>query len=129
MSHVNTIINTIAPYNTNDLRKHYFLMLEDDANFNTFELAFEIKTRLISLPTNWDLFYLGYAFVNNKHRVINENIYKCGYTYQTHAYMITKEAAQKIARIDNIYDDIVAYDEFLSSIHKQHPREDMNRLI
>ena len=24
--------------------------------------------------------------------------------------------------------DIVAYDEFLSSIHKQHPREDMNNL-
>ncbi len=128
MSHVKTIIETIAPYKPNDSGKHYFLMLEDDANFNTFEVAFDIKERLKELPTNWDLFYLGYAFVNNKHRVVNENIYKSGYTYQTHAYMITQEAARKFSRIDNIYDDIVAYDEFLTAIHKEHPREDINNL-
>lgn len=128
MSHVTTILDKIAPYNTSGADKHYFLMLEDDANFNTFELFFDIKKRLHELPKNWDLFYLGYAFVNDAHRKVNENIYQTGYTYQTHAYMITQEAAIKMAQIENIYDNIVAYDEFLTSIHKKHPREDMNNL-
>ena len=46
---------------------------------------------------------MGYAFVNDKHRVVNELIYKAGYTYQTHAYMITQDAAIKIAQIENLY--------------------------
>ena len=33
-----------------------------------------------------------------------------------------------MAQIENIYDNIVAYDEFLTSIHKKHPRQDMNNL-
>lgn len=128
MSHVKTIVDVIAPFNTNDDKNHYFLMLEDDANFNNFQMFFDLKEHLYQLPTYWDLFYLGYAFVNNKHRVVDELIYKSGYTYQTHSYMITQDAAIKIAQIDNLYTDVVAYDEFLTAIHGEHPREDMQYL-
>ena len=103
-------------------------MLEDDANFDTGKMFFFLKEHLRRLPRDWDLFYLGYSFVNDKHKDINELIYRAGYTYQTHAYMVTQEFAKKISKIENLYSDVVAFDEFLNVIHNQHPREDMKAL-
>ena len=128
VSHVKTIVEEIAAYRISDNKNHYFLMLEDDANFDTGKMFFFLKEHLRRLPRDWDLFYLGYSFVNDKHKDINELIYRAGYTYQTHAYMVTQEFAKKISKIENLYSDVVAFDEFLNVIHNQHPREDMKDL-
>ena len=42
--------------------------------------------------------------------------------------MVTQEFAKKISKIENLYSDVVAFDEFLNVIHNQHPREDMKDL-
>eukprot|EP00944_MAST-04C_sp_MAST-4C-sp1_P002140 g2140.t1 len=128
VSHVKTIVEEIAAYQISDNKNHYFLMLEDDANFDTKNMFFDLKKHLYQLPRDWDLFYLGYVFLNDEHKVINEFIYKAGYTYQAHAYMVTQEFAKKISKIENLYSDVVAYDEFLNVIHNQHPREDIKDL-
>ena len=128
MSHVRTLVEKIARYKISDDKNHYFLILEDDANFNTKTMFFDLQKHIFQLPSDWDLFYLGYAFVNNEHRVVNELLYKTGYTYQTHAYMVTQNFAKKISEIDNLYSDVIAYDEFLTAIHDKHPREDLKNL-
>ena len=76
MSHVKTIVEEIAAYRISDNKNHYFLMLEDDANFDTGKCSF--KEHLRRLRRDWDLFYLGYSFVNDKHKDINELIYRAG---------------------------------------------------
>lgn len=128
MSHVTTLVDYVMEYQIRDVKNHYFIMLEDDANFNKESMFFELQKHVFQLPKDWDLFYLGYAFVNNDHRVVNELMYKTGYTYQTHSYMVTQKFARKISEIDGLYSNVIAYDEFLTAIHDKHPRDDIQNL-
>ena len=106
-------------------------MLEDDANFDTGKMGNVnfFKRTSSSITKRLGLVLLGLSVcVVDKHKDINELIYRAGYTYQTHAYMVTQEFAKKISKIENLYSDVVAFDEFLNVIHNQHPREDMKDL-
>jgi GR25 family glycosyltransferase involved in LPS biosynthesis len=105
-------------------QKHYdhILILEDDIVFKNTELK-NIHNYWLSLPSDWDMFYLsGNNFMGlNK---INNYIYKTNGTLSTGAYAIRQKAYNKILSILNskIYDKPI--DSYYAAMH-----HDMNAYV
>jgi len=83
------------------------------------------KLRLDLLPDNTDGFYLG----RSKHphveeKEINSHWIKPGYSYQTHAYCLTRSGLEKILKYDYA-SNLIPSDEFLSAVFTKHPRGDV----
>lgn len=98
------------------------LVLEED-----FEVLDTIPSKVIAEMANCDLMYLGRNAVHpdqeeRKHFVVP------GYSYNTHAYLITLEGAKKMLD-NNFQNNIFAVDEFMSATYSDHPREDVRGLV
>lgn len=83
----------------------------------------------INVPVEYDLLYLGRNKVDAS---ISEeefgDFYMPSYSYNTHAYMLSKSGIEKlVAR--NLQDNIIPADEFLSATFCVHPRQDIRDLF
>lgn len=79
------------------------------------------------LPNNYDLMYMGRQKSNlTKDTPYKNSIVRPGYSYNTHAYMISASGIKKV--IDsNPHLDIIPADELLPGLMGIHPREDVNQ--
>ncbi|NVK31712.1 MAG: glycosyltransferase family 25 protein [Gammaproteobacteria bacterium] len=72
----------------------------------------------------WDLIYLGRNRVRDDVRKVSDNLVQPGYSYNSHAYLLNRAGIEKIAN-GELQQAIIPYDEYLSAIHQQHPRQDL----
>ena len=97
------------------------LFLEED-----FNPKIDIKDVMFNeLPENVDGFYLGRNKVDETEEDnIGEQWLKPLYSYNTHAYCLTRIGLEKILKYDYI-NNIIPSDEFLSATFTTHPRKDV----
>jgi hypothetical protein len=71
----------------------YFILFEDD-----IEVIREISVEeiILSAPNGWDIIYLGGMNHHHNPVIIDENFYKCIFSFNAHAYIIKKEFIPKI---------------------------------
>ena len=104
------------------------LILEDDATFSInflYQLK-EIYSELVINDTNWDICFLGRNKLSNN-RSLSKNIEYTGYSYNTHCYIISKKFSKTISNL-NLDNKIIPYDEFISCLSWDHPRNSLNKL-
>tara|TARA_R110002153_G_scaffold169014_2_gene321804 strand:+ start:755 stop:2155 length:1401 start_codon:yes stop_codon:yes gene_type:complete len=98
------------------------LILEED--FKTIN-AFPTEEILEEVPDDCSILYLD----RNKHPDskgelrITQNVTKIGYSYNTHAYIVTKKGMNEVLN-STILDNIIASDEFYSAINGTSTRTD-----
>jgi len=102
------------------------LILEEDFYLNKEFSKFPVF-ELNHLDDDWSICYLGRSpLEKDKEESVNESIVRCKYTFNTHAYMISRKGMKEI--LDSGYlDNLIPYDEFMSAIHCAHHREDCNK--
>lgn len=107
------------------------LILEEDFERQSQDLNIsDIKNAQDVNGSNWDLCYLGRNPLKDKEEFINEDLVMSKFSYNTHAYILTKEGAKKILKHrTKILNNIIPCDELLSSMYDQHPREDIKQLF
>ena len=106
-------------YNSVLILEEDFYLNKDFDKFPEFELN--------HLDDDWSICYLGRSPLNkDKEKAVNESIIRCGYTYNSHAYMISRKGMKEILNSDYL-NNLIPYDEFLSAIHCVHPRKDANK--
>ena len=71
--------------------------------------------------------FLGKKTVDGNRKSFSKNIEYASFSYNTHSYLVSNNAVNKICKI-NIKNKIIPYDEFLSAIAWNSPRTDLNRL-
>lgn len=99
------------------------LFLEED-----FKLLKSLKDLdLETLPKDADGFYLGRNKIGNDKKVGNGWV-KPGYSYNTHAYCLTRSGIKKILKY-NYINNLIASDEFLAATYTKHPRKDVADLF
>ena len=77
-----------------------FLILEDDVLLEKDVFNF-LEAAIPTLPSNWDVFYLGYSALIGGHRY-SEKVYKPNECYSMHAYVLrNRSAAKKLAEFSN----------------------------
>lgn len=84
----------------------------------------------LTLPTKYDLLYLGRNKVNES-MVENEVLdifYEPSYSYNSHAYVLSKSGIKKLIAC-NLQNNIIPADEFLSATFCLHPRQDIRDLF
>lgn len=84
-------------------------------------------TDLDLLPSDWDFMYMG-RMKNNKtiDTPYKNSIVKPGYSYNTHAYLISASGIEKAINTNpNL--DIIPADELIVGFMGNHPREDVNK--
>ena len=75
----------------------------------------------------WDVCFLGRHALKNNHVSLSRNIEETGYSYNTHCYIISDKAVKNILGL-NLKNKIIPYDEFLTALAWNHPREEINKL-
>ena len=108
------------------LAKDYknILVLEEDFLSNG-----SLALKDLTLPTNYDLLYLGRNKVDES--VPEEefgDFYMPSYSYNTHAYLLSQSGIKKLMAY-NLQDNIIPADEFLSATFCLHPRQDIRELF
>ncbi len=96
------------------------LILEEDfKSTRKFDIE-EVKT-----DHDWTLMYLGHNFMSPPKSEINKHLVVPSYTYNSHAYMLTREGC-KLFMEQQFNQYIFPLDEFLSTTHSVHPRKDLD---
>ena len=111
------------------------LVFEDDIISDGSSFDWNVLSDLKSLE--YDLFYLGRLIQGGFQGVVDTPIpnypHLCvpGYSYQAHAYLLSKEGIRKIVEdyLPILKKNLVPTDEFLPALINYSPREDMNNLF
>lgn len=78
---------------------------------------------------NWDFCYFGrFVFDDGLDQKLTPNLIKPGNSYNAHAYMITREGAQKLVD-GNLHTNIIPVDEYIPALYMGHRREDINQIF
>jgi GR25 family glycosyltransferase involved in LPS biosynthesis len=96
------------------------LILEED-----FKVLRPWSEEDVKTEEEWGLFYLGRNRVGEDQEEINENIVRPGYSYCTHAYMLSRMGIQRLLE-QNFENTIMPVDEFLPATYIEHPRADLS---
>jgi GR25 family glycosyltransferase involved in LPS biosynthesis len=107
------------------------MVLEDDATFDPATFigkALETQRAVQLADPRWDVIMLGYVNMDNRTRNTGMGYSTLGYTYQTHAYLVSPAGARKIAEERDWRRDVTAFDEYLAGASGDHPRADINDL-
>ncbi len=102
------------------------IVFKDTMDWNQFD-----KVRTM----NYDLFYLGRliqdGFDNVVDKPIDDMICKPGYSYQTHAYMLSKKGIKKLVQnhLPTYKSMLFPVDEFLPSLYCRTPRTELNNIF
>jgi len=120
VSHIN-VWNSVISNNYNRV-----LVLEED--FKVIRPLNEITNQELA-EIEWDFCYLGrYSFSDSDNVKLTKNLVKPGNSYTSHAYLLTRDGAQKL--IDgNIEKNIIPVDEYIPAMYMNHRREDINSLF
>ena len=90
------------------------------------EEDFIIKNSLkdLLLPKEFDGFYLGRNKIEEDRKNYDEDYVVPGYSYNTHAYCLSKAGINKLLKYE-LNKNIIPVDEFLSATFTKHPRRDI----
>ena len=99
------------------------LILEEDFYLNDeFDKFPEFE--LNHLNDDYSICYLGRsALERDKEESVNEALVRCKYTFNTHAYMISRKGMKEILE-SGYLDNMIPWDEFFSAINCATPRQD-----
>lgn len=85
---------------------------------------------------DWDLIYLGRILQTvfdgvKDQRVGLQNFVKPGFSYQTHAYVLSREGLRKLVEtnVQTLRRNLVPADEFLPATYTWHPRQDLRTMF
>lgn len=85
---------------------------------------------ITDVDNDWDLIYLGRkAHHLEEEEVINTHLNRVKFSYNAHAYIITKTAARKMLNYKNLLLNIMPVDEMIPAMYGEHPREDVNNFF
>jgi GR25 family glycosyltransferase involved in LPS biosynthesis/glycosyltransferase involved in cell wall biosynthesis len=101
-------------------RHSKILILEED-----FTIIRPFNREAVNTSEEWTIMYLGHSFVNQPVRTVTANLVQPGYTYTTHAYMLTDEGCRLLLEQNYLW-SIIPLDEFLSATFCDHPRKDLS---
>ena len=103
----------------------HYVFLEDDVRLGpTFGDDLPgVVSRLSTLDTAWDLLYLGRSPQAPDEGRIGEFI-KPGFSYCTHAYMLSRAGVDKLLAT-RFPSDLIPADELLPAMYGDHPRADV----
>jgi hypothetical protein len=110
-------------YHAKDHGYENILILEED--FKTLN-AFPTKDILEEVPDDCSILYLdrNKVTLDNKGELrISQNVTKVGYSYNNHAYIVTKKGMDEVLN-SPILDNIIASDEFFPAINGTSTRTD-----
>ena len=99
------------------------LILEEDFKvWNHYEKFPEFE--LNHLNDDYSICYLGRSALDkDAEESINEMMVRAGYTFNTHAYVISRKGMKEILESDFL-NQMIPWDEFFSAINCHHPRQD-----
>ena len=99
------------------------LILEEDFKvWNHYEKFPEFE--LNYLNDDYSICYLGRSALDkDAEESINEMMVRAGYTFNTHAYVISRKGMKEILESDFL-NQMIPWDEFFSAINCHHPRQD-----
>lgn len=103
------------------------LILEEDF----YSLGkFPTQEEMDSIPVDASIIYLDRSQLwgDDKEKRINKHITEVGYTYKTHAYIVTRKGMKEIIE-SPILDNIIASDEFFSAINGTSDRLDAVKIF
>lgn len=103
----------------------YLLIFEDDASFLS-DFLFRINDCLLN-AMDWNILDLGGKKMDNKFDKLSNFQYSLGYVWQTHAILYNQKGLE-ILQNPNLSKHILPFDEFLSLLRKESPREDLYHL-
>lgn len=108
-----------------DSDKSTALILEED-----FISVKKVGNLLETIPSdyNWELLYLGRNKVKDDIAEVGDSFVVPGYSYTSHAYVVTREGAHKLY-YGKLQQDIIPLDEYLPAKYGQHPRQDIARIF
>lgn len=94
------------------------LILEDDAILiDNFLNKLKDIINDLEYIHDWDILYLGRKKLNNIiEKCIHNNIYESSYSYWTIGYLINKKCCNKIINNNNLKNNIIPIDEYISII-------------
>ena len=107
-------------YDAHTNRHGKILILEED-----FTVIQPFNREAVQTSEEWTIMYLGHSFVNEPVRSVTANLVQPGYTYTTHAYMLTYDGCRLLLE-QNYLGSIIPLDEFLSATFCDHPRKDLS---
>jgi GR25 family glycosyltransferase involved in LPS biosynthesis len=96
------------------------LILEED-----FKVLRPWNEEDVITEEEWGLFYLGRNRVGEDQEEISATIVRPGYSYCTHAYMLSRMGIQRLLE-QNFENTIMPVDEFLPATYIEHPRADLS---
>jgi len=79
---------------------------------------------------DWDIILLGRHSLGEDTEVNLNYFIKPGYSYQAHAYLLSKKGVIKLINnyFDILYKNLIPTDEFLPATFAKHPRTDIDRM-
>jgi len=95
-----------------------------------YERVHELYEELNGLDPDWDMLYLGRILQT---KWFHDTPFKGsfvipGYSYTTHAYMVTRKGIGKMLEL-RPHKNIIPADELLPALYCKHPRDDINKLF
>ena len=114
LSHYNIIYNAFKEGFNN------ILILEEDFYCKG---KFPTHYELDSVPTDASIIYLDKSQLWEEEERINDHVTEVGYTYCTHAYIITRKGMKEVLD-SNILNEVIVIDEFYSAINGKSDRLD-----
>ena len=99
------------------------LILEEDFKiYNNYKKFPEFE--LNHLNDDYSICYLGRSALDKSaEESVNEMMVRAGYTFNTHAYVISRKGMKEILESDFL-NQMIPWDEFFSAINCHHPRQD-----
>ncbi len=114
LSHHNVIYNAYR-----DGFENILVLEEDFYGKGKFPTTEELE----AVPKDASIIYLDRTQLWDNENRINEHVTEVGYTYCTHAYIITRKGMKEILD-SNILDEVIVIDEFFSAINGKSDRLD-----
>jgi GR25 family glycosyltransferase involved in LPS biosynthesis len=99
------------------------LILEED--FHPIKKLKDINQS--EIPESYDILYLGRNPQGEDADTFSDSVVVPGYSYNTHAYILTLSGAQKLLEY-NFNNNLIPVDEFISAVSSVHPRNDVLNL-
>ena len=108
-----------------DNNKNPILILEQD-----FLPLYDLNWGIFDEVDNydWDIILLGRASLDKNDQEVGLNYFvKPGYSYQAHAYILSKSGLKKIQdNWETLRNNLIPTDEFLPALYSKHPRPDID---
>lgn len=102
------------------------LILEEDFKWNE---SFPSQDEFMAIPDDASIIYLGRsAQLPHLEKNVNKHIVEVNYSYNTHAYIITRKGMEEVLNSKGL-DNIIAYDEFLPALNGTTERLDAKKLF